>query len=46
MNRVEIIDFIKKTFKDKIFFLKSKIIPLSQLKDWIYDSKKIVQFLD
>ena len=36
--------FIKEWFekKDKIFFLKSKIIPLSQLKDWIYDSKKIV----
>ena len=35
----EINQWIKK--KDKSFFLKSSIIPLSKLKDWQYDKKSI-----
>ena len=35
--------FIKEWFKkkDNKFFLKNKIVPLSHLKDWSYNSKKI-----
>lgn len=41
---INAVKFINEWFKkrDKKYFLKSKIISLSKLKDWIYDFKEIV----
>ncbi len=41
---INAVKFINEWFKkrDKKYFLKSKIISLSKLKDWIYDFKQIV----